>query len=52
MYSSEAKYKLTVFTPAYNRAHTLPKLYRSLFNQGNFADFEWLIIDDCSTDGT
>lgn len=52
MYSSEAKYKITVFTPAYNRAHTLPKLYQSLFSQGNLADFEWLIVDDCSTDGT
>lgn len=42
---------LTLFTPAYNRAHTLPRLYESLLAQTCF-DFEWLIIDDGSTDGT
>ena len=43
--------KITVFTPAYNRAHTLPKLYRSLRRQ-TFQNFEWLIVDDGSADGT
>ena len=42
---------ITVFTPTYNRAHTLPSLYRSLLEQTN-RDFEWLIIDDGSTDAT
>lgn len=42
---------LTVFTPAYNRAHTLPRTYASLLAQKN-RDFVWLIIDDGSTDGT
>ena len=42
---------ITVFTPTYNRAHTLPSLYRSLLEQTN-TDFEWLIIDDGSTDAT
>lgn len=42
---------LTVFTPTFNRAHTLPRLYRSLCAQTS-DDFEWLIIDDGSTDGT
>ncbi|MBI4799076.1 MAG: glycosyltransferase family 2 protein [Desulfarculus sp.] len=41
----------TVFTPAYNRAHTLPRVYQSLAAQ-TFRDFEWLIVDDGSTDGT
>jgi glycosyltransferase involved in cell wall biosynthesis len=41
----------TVFTPTYNRKHTLPRVYDSLRNQ-TFQDFEWLIIDDGSTDGT
>lgn len=42
---------LTVFTPAYNRAGMLPRLYQSLCEQTN-KDFEWLIIDDGSTDET
>lgn len=42
---------LTVFTPAYNRAHTLPRTYDSLCRQ-NCKDFIWLIIDDGSTDNT
>ena len=47
----EFAYKITVFTPAYNRAHTLEALYRSLQKQ-TFRGFEWLIVDDGSTDGT
>ena len=43
--------RITVFTPAYNRRHTLPRLYESLCRQ-EFCDFEWLIVDDGSTDGT
>ena len=42
---------LTVFTPAYNRAHTIGRTYESLCRQ-TCKDFEWLIIDDGSTDGT
>lgn len=42
---------ITVFTPAYNRAGTLPRLYESLLAQ-TCTDFEWLIIDDGSTDAT
>lgn len=45
------KYKVTIFTPTYNRAHTLERLYHSLQKQ-SFIDFEWLVIDDGSTDGT
>ena len=41
---------LTVFTPVYNRAHTLPRTYESLCIQ-ECKDFKWLIIDDGSTDG-
>lgn len=43
--------KLTVFTPTYNRAHLLDKLFSSLQKQTCY-DFEWLIIDDGSTDET
>lgn len=42
---------ITVFTPAYNRGYILPKLYESLKRQ-TCLDFEWIIIDDCSTDET
>lgn len=42
---------LTIFTPAYNRAHTIGRTYTSLCRQ-TCKDFEWLIIDDGSTDGT
>ena len=45
------KATLTVFTPAYNRAHTLGRTYDSLCRQ-SCKDFEWLIIDDGSTDNT
>jgi glycosyltransferase involved in cell wall biosynthesis len=41
----------TVFTPAFNRAHTLERVYRSLAAQ-TFTDFEWVIVDDGSTDNT
>lgn len=43
--------KLTVFTPTYNRAYSLPKLYESLKNQTD-RRFEWLICDDGSSDNT
>lgn len=43
--------QLTVFTPTYNRAYILPKLYESLCNQ-TCADFVWSIVDDGSTDET
>ncbi|MFR4520663.1 MAG: glycosyltransferase family A protein, partial [Fusobacterium sp.] len=42
---------ITIFTPTYNRKKTLPKLYESLKNQDD-KDFEWLVVDDGSSDGT
>ncbi len=42
---------LTIFTPTYNRAHTLPRLYDSLCRQ-TCKNFRWLVIDDGSTDNT
>ena len=41
----------TIFTPTYNRAHVLGRVYRSLVAQ-TFHDFEWLVIDNASSDGT
>lgn len=49
--TDNSKIELTVFTPAFNRAHTLPRTYQSLLQQ-DCKDFIWLIIDDGSTDGT
>lgn len=42
---------ITVFTPTYNRGYIIEKLYTSLKNQ-KYQNFEWLIIDDGSTDKT
>lgn len=42
---------ITIFTPAYNRAHLLPRLYDSLKKQ-TCQDFVWLVIDDGSADDT
>lgn len=51
MPESDYKYQFTVFTPTYNRAYCLGDLYKSLVEQ-TFKDFEWLIVDDGSTDNT
>ena len=45
------KCKLTIFTPTYNRANLIDKLYKSLTQQTN-KNFVWLIVDDGSTDNT
>lgn len=45
------QYTFTVFTPTYNRAYTLHRVYDSLRNQ-TYRDFEWLIVDDGSMDQT
>lgn len=42
---------LTIFTPTFNRAHTLHRVYDSLCRQ-TCKNFRWLVIDDGSTDGT
>ena len=42
---------VTVFTPVYNRAQSIRAVYESLCAQTN-KDFEWLVINDGSTDGT
>ncbi len=42
---------VTIFTPTYNRAELLSKLYNSLVKQTN-KNFEWVIVDDGSIDNT
>lgn len=43
--------KVTITTPTYNRAGFLPETIESILGQ-TFGDFEYLIIDDGSTDNT
>lgn len=42
---------ITILTPTYNRASLLPRLFDSLLRQTN-NDFEWIVVDDGSTDDT
>lgn len=42
---------LTVITPSFNRRNLLPRLYESLQKQTD-QDFQWLLVDDGSTDAT
>lgn len=46
------KFRHTIFTPVYNRAKDMKSLYERIKNI-NYppSDFEWLIVDDGSTDG-
>lgn len=46
-----AKPAISVLTPTYNRAHVLHRAYESLQRQ-TVRDFEWVVVDDGSTDGT
>ena len=48
---SRNKISVTVFTPTFNRRQTLERVYLSLQAQ-TFKEFEWLIVDDGSTDDT
>jgi len=49
--SNNKSYTFTVITATYNRAKTLPRTYRSIQAQ-TYRDFEWIIVDDGSTDNT
>lgn len=42
---------ITVFTPTYNRGHLLTTLFESICRQ-TFKDFEWIVVDDGSSDNT
>ncbi len=43
--------KISVFTPTYNRGYLIENLYKSLKEQ-TFSDFEWIVVDDGSSDNT
>ena len=42
---------ITIFTPTYNREHTIVRTYESLKKQ-TCTDFEWVVVDDGSSDDT
>jgi len=43
--------QFSICTPVYNRAHLLPRLYSSILkNVNDDISFEWLMVDDGSTD--
>jgi len=44
-------FHISIFTAAYNRAKLLNRLFESLLLQ-SYQNFEWIIVDDGSTDGT
>jgi glycosyltransferase involved in cell wall biosynthesis len=44
---------ISIVTATYNRAYTLPKLYKSIIKNFKYdKDLEWIIIDDGSKDNT
>ncbi len=49
--NNQSSPNFTVCTPTFNRADFLGRVYNSLRRQ-DYQDFEWLIIDDGSTDNT
>lgn len=48
---SEQKPLLSIVTPVYNRAELIKNCYESLCRQTDL-DFEWIVVDDGSTDGS
>ena len=42
---------ITIFTPTYNRRQLIERLYQSLLSQ-TAKNFEWIVVDDGSTDNT
>jgi teichuronic acid biosynthesis glycosyltransferase TuaG len=42
---------ISIVTPTYNRAHLLSRVWDSIKNQ-TYEKFEWIVVDDASTDNT
>lgn len=49
--SSKLPPAISIVTPCYNSKRFIGRLHRSLCSQ-TFRDFEWVLVDDCSTDET
>jgi len=45
-------YKVSLITPVYNVMDYLEAAYRSVKQQTMFSQLEWIMVDDCSTDGS
>lgn len=45
-------YKATIAIPCYNKEKYLRRALDSIVEQSRFGDFEVIIVDDCSTDGS
>ena len=43
--------KISIVTPAYNAEQCVKRVTQAVLSQRN-VDFEWIIVDDCSTDST
>jgi len=43
--------KISVISPTYNRAHLITRAVHSVLNQ-TYQDFEYIVVDDASTDNT
>lgn len=48
---AEYKYKFTVFTPCYNSAPYIDRIRETIEGQ-TYRDFEWIVVNDASTDNT
>lgn len=51
MADKKYKYRFTLFTPCYNSARFIDRIKSSVENQ-TFRDFEWIVVNDNSTDNT
>lgn len=51
MYMTESPPMFSVFTATHNRAHTLQMPFDALMSQ-TYTNFEWIVVDDGSTDST
>ena len=49
--NSERKYKVGIFTITYNRLEFTKQMYETMIKKAGY-DFDWLVVDNASTDGT